>query len=255
LAAKRRAREARQEDWRAARAAEEGAAGDAARAEARAALDARASRAVEAKGGRLVDDAATRRAMREERASAAAARRNISEARAHLGSLAVKHGGGRRPPVGSEFSTSPVPYQVDDPVLNRAKNLCSGASRIIAQLEEQDQMLRKQSGMSAQASARPAAPSKVPVSPALPPKLPGRPFGAAQEEALVARARELLSDYQPQRAGARAGSVPRSPRGHGNAMARETQSTPPSKGISRSPKGLRRPLPAGISVDIGSARR
>lgn len=186
-AAKRKAREARCEEWRKARADEEGASGDKARAEARAAFDARAEKAISSRDERLGEDAATKRALREERATMAASRRALSEARARFAASSS-----RKLPQATDSYCSPQ-VAIDDPVLRRAKELCSGASRIVAQLDEQNRSLMQRTQAPV---AKPPPPVRQPVSPAGQ-KVGSKALSTAEEDALVARARELLVDYNP----------------------------------------------------------
>eukprot|EP00930_Biecheleria_cincta_P006841 TRINITY_DN107919_c0_g1_i1.p1 TRINITY_DN107919_c0_g1~~TRINITY_DN107919_c0_g1_i1.p1 ORF type:complete len:346 (-),score=72.01 TRINITY_DN107919_c0_g1_i1:45-1082(-) len=184
-AATRKAREAKVEAVREARLAEDGPLGQA-RAEAtRQAQAARATRALEEKGDRLADDAAAKRAMREERQFAAASRRTLSEARARFGKNLGR-------PIASDDVDSPHSAPgilVDIPAVRRAKALCSGAAQVVAMLEEQNQGLRNRSSSMPQA-ARPHESQRT--------QLPPRPApGPADDEALIARAKELLADYKP----------------------------------------------------------
>lgn len=179
-AATRKAREAKVDAVRDARLAEDGAPGQA-RAEAmRQAQASRATKAVEEKGDRLADDAATKRAMREERQFAAASRRTLSEARARFGKNLGR-------PIASDDGDSPHSAPgvlVDDPALRRAKALCTGAAQVVASLEEQNKLLLRNRSPSMPQAART--------------QLPPRPApGPADDEALIARAKELLADYKP----------------------------------------------------------
>jgi len=152
------------------------------------ALEARAARAVEGREERCKEDAATRRALREERASAAASRRSISEARAFIGQ-------GRRQPSAnsgdsggnSPISSAAMALVESDPAVRRARSLCTGASNVVAMLEEQDRaMKRRLEAASASAPGRPSMPAPAP-----------RKLANSEDDALLARARELLSDYHP----------------------------------------------------------
>lgn len=193
-AAKRRAREVRGEDWRAAREAEDGPLGDVSRDANRSALDARASRAVADKDERLADDAAARRAVREERSCAAASRRTLSEARAFCGVRSTSRrplslGGGDIVGVGSLTPSSSSSIIANDPALQRARSLCTGASNVIAQLEVQNQALR-QKQVASSASRKTLA---VNLNTASKSSIGNTPL----DDALMARARDLLQDYQP----------------------------------------------------------
>jgi hypothetical protein len=188
-AAKRKAREARCGEWLKARADEEGVLGDKARAEAHAAFEARVDKATSSRDERLEEDAATKRAMREERASMAASRRALSEARARFGVNRSR----KLPEVNDSYTSLGPQHEIDDPVLRRAKNLCSGASRIVAQLEEQNRSLLQRTQAPV---VRPPVPVKPPISPSTPKT--GKALSNAEEDALVARARELLVDYKPE---------------------------------------------------------
>lgn len=217
--AKRRARDARSEDLLQARSQEDSKAAQAARAEVHASLEARADKAVASKEERLTDDAATRRAIREERMMAASSRRTLSEARKFIGH--GKHDSRSTSVPGRGSSSKDVPQvDIDDPMLRRARALLSGASNVIAQLDEQNQMLLRkstashdrptnsapvsqQSSRNLRASAQSHPKSLSRPSPAAstgaPPRL-GATHAAhvnAQEAALLARANELLADYKP----------------------------------------------------------
>jgi len=237
-AARRQARIGRAEAWRAARAAEEGAEGDAARAEKCAALAERTANAVASKGERLADSSAVRRAEREERISMAAARRNIGEARARI-CMAVGRGSRTGDRVASATGNGcdgngaacAGSLAQDDPVLRRARALCSGASRIIAQLEKQDEALRRPAVASTTAQApEPRQKGAVAASGTdggtpggvgdrrAPKLMPRSAAAAAQDEEeaqLVARARELLADYKPQKTASSPGN-----HGHGGVPRR-----------------------------------
>eukprot|EP00931_Biecheleriopsis_adriatica_P119611 TRINITY_DN94835_c0_g1_i1.p1 TRINITY_DN94835_c0_g1~~TRINITY_DN94835_c0_g1_i1.p1 ORF type:complete len:342 (+),score=86.93 TRINITY_DN94835_c0_g1_i1:137-1162(+) len=214
-AASKKAREAKGEAVRAARAAEDGHEGQA-RAEAlRVSQEARSNKAVAEKGERLADDAATKRAMREERMAAAASRRCLSEARARFGHHSRPRLEGSD--SGDSLHVSAPNVLADDPVVRRAKALCTGAAQVVAQLDAQNQLLRGKP----QAPARPPEPKAVKAAP-----------GAAEDEALIARAKELLADYKPEQ---RRPPVPSA----ANRAASARASAPSSNASSNhgSPKG------------------
>lgn len=208
--AKKKARESRIEAFRAQQAAEEGFEGDLKRDEIRDSLEARASRAADCKASRLQDDAATRRAEREERLTAAASRRNLSEARAWLTAGQRRPRGGGGSPGEEGLSPAGAAPAVDDPVLRRARALCSGAAQVVAELDQQNELLRRKATMprSGSCSAMMAgAPTQAAPAPARPGPHVGNHagrFGAihaaatsAEEQALLAKAQELLADYKP----------------------------------------------------------
>lgn len=219
-AAKRRERDARSAAWRAACIAEEGEAGEIARAMAHSKVDARLQRAALNKDS-LPCDAETRRAEREARVSAAAGRRAIAEARAFV--EAGKRSRSNKPlQSGSDLlntsATSMSPVATDDPALRRARSLCSGAAGVVADLEEQSrQLLQRLEPASGGASAPPKAREGRPAR-SRPPAINGR-LPEEDEKALVARANALLADYVPaetlrqqRRDGLRGKSAPRSAR-------------------------------------------
>mmetsp|Transcript_65274 Transcript_65274/g.155975 ORF Transcript_65274/g.155975 Transcript_65274/m.155975 type:complete len:369 (+) Transcript_65274:69-1175(+) len=219
--ARRRAREARSEAWKAAQAEEEGELGEVRRDEVRHAMEARNSRAVEHKTERLADEMAARRAVREERLLAAAGRRELAEARARFGI--------RKQPrltapafeadATSAFGSDSQAAACSDPALRRAKALCDGAARVIQQLEAQNQMLK--GGFGSKSLATLPTPGSVSAS--------GNSIATlskagdasraradqddkdyasrfqsahaaavdADEAQLLARAKELLADYKP----------------------------------------------------------
>lgn len=177
---KKQARGIRSEEWRAQQRDEQGAGGDGRREDARAFIELRSARAAESKAERIADAAATRRALREERALAASSRRTLSEARAKYGAA------GRAGSPGSPTGAAP-----DDPALKKARALCSGASRIVAQLEEEQARLLRRSAPS-------WSPSRPSMSPRPRPAPRPRPESPESEQ-LMAKARELLADYQPGR--------------------------------------------------------
>eukprot|EP00439_Symbiodinium_sp_Y106_P075203 s885_g14.t2 len=135
--ATRKQREAKGEAVLASRLAAVGYEGQAKSEALRLAHQQRASRLVTEKNERLAEDVATRRAMREERAAAAASRRCLSEARARF----VRRWPQSEEALDSTPSSLPS-LLADDPVVRRAKALCSGAAQAVAQLEEQNQLLR-----------------------------------------------------------------------------------------------------------------
>jgi len=220
-AAKRRERDARSAAWRDARIAEEGEAGDVARALAHSKVDARLQRAALNKDN-LPCDAETRRAEREARTSAAASRRAIAEARAFVeagkrsrSNKALQSGSDFRPTSTSSMS----PVATDDPTVRRARSLCSGAAGVIADLEEQSrQLLQRLEPAPGSASAPHKAVRENRPARSRPPALSGRP-PVEDEDALVARANALLADYVPvetlrqqRREGLRGKAAPRSAR-------------------------------------------
>jgi len=211
--AKRRAREVRGEQFRAAQAEEEGPAGEMRKDDARDALQARAAKAAEFKAELVTKDAAQRRAEREERLSAAASRRSLSEARAWL--LAGRRN--RQAPASFEQSASshlPPPSDIDDPVLKRARALCSGMQRVAADLDMQNELLRNKIRNLPTAGNRSSAPTPLAqLGPGPNAAAHAARFGAAhsalsaaEEAALVAKAKELLADYKPADASRRHGS-------------------------------------------------
>jgi len=215
--ARRRAKEARGEAWRAAQADEEGEIGEIRRDVVRHELEARNSRAAESKSARLADDTAAKKAMREERLAAAAGRRALSEARARFGAHKTR---AWRPPDESDAESDSFlggqPLVIDDPALRRAKALCSGAARVIEQLEAQDQMLKSAAfgkGRPLPPVAKPNKATEAQLS-RFEPQHEDRSsrFQSAhasavdaEEAQLLARAKELLADYKP--AGGRKQSV------------------------------------------------
>ncbi|CAK9103033.1 unnamed protein product [Durusdinium trenchii] len=136
-AATKRARQAQGEAVLAARVAEVGYEGQARSEAMKLAHDAHFTKVMANRNDRLAEDTATKRAIREERAAAAASRRCLSEARARFGH--------RWPSVPVEDSAEPSAYPsllADDPVVRRARALCSGVAQAVSQLEEQNQMLK-----------------------------------------------------------------------------------------------------------------
>ncbi|OLP97420.1 hypothetical protein AK812_SmicGene20255 [Symbiodinium microadriaticum] len=122
--ATRKQREAKGEAVIASRLAAVGYEGQAKSEALRLAHQQRASRLVTEKNERLAEDVATRRAMREERAAAAASRRCLSEARARF------VGRWPQPEQALDSTPSSLPSLLaDDPVVRRAKALCSGAAQ------------------------------------------------------------------------------------------------------------------------------
>ncbi|CAE7502881.1 unnamed protein product [Symbiodinium sp. CCMP2592] len=181
--ATRKQREAKGEAVLASRLAAVGYEGQAKSEALRLAHQQRASRLVTEKNERLAEDVATRRAMREERATAAASRRCLSEARARF----VRRW--PQPEEALDSTPSSLPSLLaDDPVVRRAKALCSGAAQAVAQLEEQNQLLR-------------AKPTLQVVRPEpKEPKIPSRgPTPMPSNEELIAKAKELLADYKPEK--------------------------------------------------------
>jgi len=184
-AATKKARQAQGEAVIAARVAEAGYEGQA-RAEAvKDAHDAHFARVMHDKNDRMADDAATKRAIREERAAAAASRRCLSEARARFG---------RRwpsPPI-EDFGDSALPSLLaDDPVVRRARALCNGVAQAVSQLEEQNQMLKSKPSIQMLNLPRSEVARKTPTP---------TPFqGPFDNEELIAKAKELLADYKPEK--------------------------------------------------------
>ncbi|CAK0902773.1 unnamed protein product [Prorocentrum cordatum] len=165
------------------------------REQARSELEARATRAVASKADRMADDAAHRRAQREERALLASMQRDLTEARSRFGGGAAARRRGAVPRAcgadGGTQAASTMPAMSSDPTLRRARALCSGAALVIAQLEEHP-MLRSASTpalprLRAGAGAGAGAACAARLSPPPPP-------GEAE---LVARAKALLEDYNP----------------------------------------------------------
>lgn len=179
---KKKAREAQREAFRAQKAAEDGPEAYAARVETVEAMAARAARAVTEREERFNDDALVKRAQREERAIAAATRRSISEARARF-----RGRYGRMPPISqscNDFEYQPT-FVSNDPAIRRARSLCTGVASVVAQLEEQNQLLKRKAELKAVEQLRP--PRLASPQPILPP----------EDQALIAKARELLVDYKP----------------------------------------------------------
>lgn len=228
-AAKKRAREVRSEDFRAARAAEDGIEGEAARAAKASALEARGEQAVADRAQRLNGDIEAKRALREERQALAASRRSLSEARARIGISDRKvrtaqsqsddsYVPASHPDTASSSSSSPLTN--DDPVLQRARNLLKGASRVVAELDEQNNMLRQR--YQALSKPPPAPPRPRPASA---PRAAARGcvLSNTEEDALVARAKELLSDYKPDRGPSRSG--PATPKRSGQSRPLQVSGT------------------------------
>mmetsp|Transcript_36153 Transcript_36153/g.83320 ORF Transcript_36153/g.83320 Transcript_36153/m.83320 type:complete len:347 (+) Transcript_36153:53-1093(+) len=142
----------------------------------------RAMRAVTEKNERLADDVATRRAMREERAAAAASRRCLSEARAKF----VRRW--PQPEEADDAGPSLPSLLADDPVVRRARALCSGAAQAVAQLEEQNQMIKSKPALQ-QFRSEPKEPKVISRGPT--------PIPSNEE--LIAKAKELLADYKPEK--------------------------------------------------------
>lgn len=186
-AARKNAREVQAESWRQQQKDEQGPMGENRREDQRLAIDIRASRAVESKAERIAETAAERKALREERQMLANSRRTLSEARA-------KYGAGARAASMEPHSFQNAPQPVtDDPTLHKARALCKGASTIVAQLEEQDKLLRHRSAPTASWSPSRASVRSAPTSP----KKTARPPVDAESDRLMAKARELLVDYEP----------------------------------------------------------
>lgn len=213
-AVKKREREEGAEKLRAERAAENSQAAQAARSEKAAEIDARTNRKVAERAERLHEDAETKKALREERQCLAQGRRDLEQARARIG----MNSRGRRaaspspttdgfPPAGYP-ETSASSATCDDPVLQRARKLLSGASRICADLDEQNRILRQRSQPPASSSKPPPVPSRpsMPSPASRPPAKGGGCLSNTEEDALVARAKELLSDYTPERGGRAGGN-------------------------------------------------
>jgi len=220
--ARKKARDLRTEEYRQAQAEEEGVLGEIRREQAREALEARASKAAEVKATLMTKDIAERKAEREARLSAAASRRAFSEAKAWL------HKGQRHRSTAAQLDNSedneddyvPPEYRIkiEDPVLQRAKNLAAGAQKVAMELDKQNEMLRNKALALSSASttrcpsvstlATPAH-SQAPY-PTTASTQHGSRFNsahaaaaAAEEAALVAKAKELLADYKPAEAGRR----------------------------------------------------
>lgn len=204
-AAKRQTREAKAEAVLASRNAEDSSEAFALREATRLAQEARTTKALANKEERLAGDAATRKAMRDERMFAAAGRRALSEARAKFASHHTKgspdHGDGHTSPFSDGRD---VRFLSDDPVVRRARELCHGAAQVVAQLEEQNKPSLGKASIRAErpltitkASHRSPAPMSV------------------EDEALIAKAKELLADYKPAQKQRRTpvNSLPASPRG------------------------------------------
>lgn len=254
--AKRQKRAQRTEAWRVARSAEDGPEAQLERLEAHRALKERAVKAVEEKAERLGDDAVARRAVREERLMAAASRRHLSEARARFDAGRSRH---RLPPCSAssvDLSPEVAAMLADDPALKRAKLLLGGAAAVVAQLEEQDAILTgKLRGELAKPPAQP-----LPGRSGAPPRPPALSSGpsanvaahksrfhaahasasASVDDALIARAQELLADYKP--TNQRKASTPRAGGGSGTAS--------PSHGRSPSSRAQRPSPNPKVSLDV-----
>jgi len=133
----------------------------------------RSQKAAEEKGDRLADQAAEKRAMREERAFAAASKRTLAEARARFGKNLSRADSDSDSPTANTASVLK-----DDPAIQRAKALVSGASQVVATLDAQNALLK----------AKPLKPEPKVMRPAP---------SSAEDEALIAKAKELLADYKP----------------------------------------------------------
>lgn len=224
--AKKKARELQAGQFRAVQAKEEGPAGEVRRDQVREAIEARATKALDVKSELLTKDVAQRRADREERLAAAASRRALSEARAWLEAGRSR----RRLPGASDDDSSGasaaslrgIPSPVaDDPVLRRARALCSGVKRVTDDLDRQNEMLRQRVA-ALSAASRPPQPPAVQAASGPGPNVTmhGARFGAAhvvasaaEEAALIARAKELLADYKPADGRSRLGSARTTPSG------------------------------------------
>lgn len=217
--AQRRVREARSEAFRAAQAEELGPAGDLHRAEVLQTMESRFAKARDFKTSLISRDVATRRAEREERICAAASRRALSEARAWIG--ADRRGNAERLSalVAKDIRPVPPPADLDDPTLKRARVLVNGVNQVVAELDSQNEKLRRKS--QALQSLRPPSPAGTwqalqdnsrACGPSDLVDLHGIRFNAAHtsaasthEDALLAKARELLVDYKPADAAKRHG--------------------------------------------------
>mmetsp|Transcript_88346 Transcript_88346/g.152751 ORF Transcript_88346/g.152751 Transcript_88346/m.152751 type:complete len:346 (-) Transcript_88346:94-1131(-) len=215
---KRQARDARSVALLNARVQENSKLAQAVREEIHRSLDARSEQAVMGKERRLAEEAAASRAMREERMIAASTQRNLSEARAWIGRGSRSNNRLAMSANVPSFQAVPSSAVTDDPVLRRAKTLVASASNVIAQLEEQNQMLLRNSAAQANLT-RPQLPRHVQSSRSLPSSParsrapgPGSRVGTArqaaihaahasvasrEEDALLARANALLADYKP----------------------------------------------------------
>eukprot|EP00928_Gymnodinium_smaydae_P049646 TRINITY_DN33336_c0_g1_i1.p1 TRINITY_DN33336_c0_g1~~TRINITY_DN33336_c0_g1_i1.p1 ORF type:complete len:408 (-),score=107.47 TRINITY_DN33336_c0_g1_i1:69-1214(-) len=228
-AAKKKALEARSEAHRAQCAAAEGPVAEEAREQVRVNIAQRSERAAAAKDERIAESAAVRKAQREERQFEVQARRALSEARARFGT--------KGPPSYDEFREEREVQPTADPVLKRAQSLCNGARRVIAQLDDQNEMLKRQ--VASRSGATPVPPLSAPALAAAPSGAaassrpsPSRGAGRAtkvvgttkEDERLIARARELLVDYNPaeQRRRPNVPSARPSPR----ALARAVEGNP-----------------------------
>mmetsp|Transcript_7449 Transcript_7449/g.13209 ORF Transcript_7449/g.13209 Transcript_7449/m.13209 type:complete len:331 (+) Transcript_7449:129-1121(+) len=173
-AAVKKSREAKVEAVMQERVAQEGHLGQQRSEATRDAQNHRSQKAVEEKEERLADQAAERRAMREERAMAAAGKRTLAEARARFGK--------NLPRSDSESGDSPtaqISVLKDDPAIRKAKALVSGASQVVATLEAQNASMKARAFKPEQPKVMRPAPS------------------SAEDEALIAKAKELLADYKP----------------------------------------------------------
>jgi len=245
---------ARTAAWQAERAAEDNFEAQGRKEDAVRVLHERADKAVENKVERLEDVAAARRAEREERLAAAASRRCLSEARARFGggSKRQNHAAASSSALQPGYNDAEPSVLDDDPLIRKARALCSGAASIVAQLDEQNDMLRRKAqdlgkaSAPARAKAAPAA-SAASVPPAAPPAAPGvhaSRFAAAhaaitnaEEQQLLAKAKELLADYKPQekqrKAATPSSSLPHSPvaaGSRGGRVAVETTGRPVPRG-------------------------
>jgi hypothetical protein len=239
-ATKRKTREARSAAWQAERAAEESSEGQARREDATRVFHERAAHAVDNKAERLEDIAATRRAEREERSAAAASRRCLSEARARFGGVGKRqHLGVPSSELQQGCSDADIPsFLIDDPFLSKARALCKGAASIVAQLDEQNDMLRRKTFGKTPEVGRvkaPAPPTARAAQPAAPGVHASRLVAAhaavtnAEEQQLLAKAKELLADYRPQekhrKVATPSSSLPNSPVAAGSRGGRVTVET------------------------------
>ncbi|CAL1142560.1 unnamed protein product [Cladocopium goreaui] len=140
-AATKKARQAQGEAVIAARVAEAGYEGQARSEALKVAHDAHFARVMHEKTDRLAEDAATKRALREERAAAAAGRRCLSEARARF----ARHW--PSPAIEAQDDGNLPSLLADDPVVRKARALCSGVAQAVSQLEEQNQLLKSKASL------------------------------------------------------------------------------------------------------------
>eukprot|EP00435_Cladocopium_sp_Y103_P074455 s49_g48.t2 len=184
-AATKKARQAQGEAVIAARVAEAGYEGQARSEALKVAHDAHFARVMHEKNDRLAEDAATKKALREERAAAAASRRCLSEARARF----ARHW--PSPAIEAQDDGNLPSLLADDPVVRKARALCSGVAQAVSQLEEQNQLLKSKPSLQLMNIPR-SEPPRERKSPT--------PFqGPFDNEELIAKAKELLSDYKPEK--------------------------------------------------------